>query len=196
MTKPHNKQQDPDREFVAKDNDPNRGENAPDGEACSCDNVADGGPAKDDIPADVSAPSDEWKDKYLRLSAEFDNYRKRTHREKADLTSFGGEDVIKALLPVLDDIDRALDAMHRSEDIAALRSGIELISQKLRDTLKNKGVEEIAAKGAELDTDFHEAVARIPVTEEAHRGKIVDVVQKGYTLKDKVVRHSKVVVGE
>ena len=137
----------------------------------------------------------QWQDKYLRLVAEFDNYRKRTLKEKMDLVASGGEDVIKSLLGVMDDIDRALVAMSQTDDIESVRKGIELIHQKLLDTLHAKGVQEIEAIGSELDTDLHEAVAKLPV-EDDKKGKIIDVVQKGYTLKDKVVRYAKVVVGE
>ena len=130
----------------------------------------------------------QWQDKYLRLVAEFDNYRKRTDKEKKGLIASGGEDVIKSLLGVMDDIDRALVAMSQTDDI-------ESVHQKLLDTLHAKGVQEIEAIGSELDTDLHEAVAKLPV-EDDKKGKIIDVVQKGYKLKDKVVRYAKVVVGE
>ena len=143
----------------------------------------------------VTDQAAEEDDKYLRLVAEFDNYRKRTLREKMDLIASGGEDVIKSLLTVMDDIDRALDAMSKSSDIDSIRQGIVLIHQKLLETLHAKGVEEITAIGKELDTDLHEAVAKFPVSDEK-KGKIIDVVQKGYKLKDKVVRFAKVVVGE
>ena len=137
----------------------------------------------------------QWQDKYLRLVAEFDNYRKRTDKEKKGLIALGGEDVIKSLLGVMDDIDRALVAMNQTDDIESVRKGIELIHQKLLDTLHAKGVQEIEAIGSELDTDLHEAVAKLPV-EDDKKGKIIDVVQKGYKLKDKVVRYAKVGVGE
>ena len=127
--------------------------------------------------------------------AEFDNYRKRTDKEKKGLIALGGEDVIKSLLGVMDDIDRALVAMSQTDDIESVRKGIELIHQKLLDTLHGKGVQEIEAVGNEFDTDLHEAVAKLPV-EDDKKGKIIDVVQKGYKLKDKVVRYAKVVVGE
>ena len=144
---------------------------------------------------DLAAAVAEWQDKYIRLQAEFDNYRKRTLKEKMDLVASGGEDVIKSLLGVMDDIDRALVAMSQTDDIESVRKGIELIHQKLLDTLHAKGVQEIEAIGSELDTDLHEAVAKLPV-EDDKKGKIIDVVQKGYKLKDKVVRYAKVVVGE
>ena len=145
----------------------------------------------------------QWQDKYLRLVAEFDNYRKRTLKEKMDLVQTGGRDVLLAMLPVRDDVQRAVDAMQKSalvamsqtDDIESVRKGIELIHQKLLDTLHAKGVQEIEAIGSELDTDLHEAVAKLPV-EDDKKGKIIDVVQKGYKLKDKVVRYAKVVVGE
>ena len=125
-----------------------------------------------------------------------ENYRKRTIKEKSELGSSAGEDVVKSLLPVMDDLERALAATEKSTDVEAVREGVVLISNKLRDTLRGKGLVEIDAFGQELDTDFHEAVAKIPAPEETQKGKIVDVVQKGYKLHDKVIRHSKVVVGE
>lgn len=108
----------------------------------------------------------------------------------------GGEDVIKSLLGVMDDIDRALVAMETAKDVDSVRQGVVLIHQKLMDTLRARGLEEIEAIGQELDTDLHEAVAKVPVQEEEKKGKIIDVVQKGYKLKDKVTRYAKVVVGE
>lgn len=158
----------------------------------NCDNVAD-----EDQGSDISSEAEEndWKDKYLRLSAEFDNYRRRTLKEKANLALLGGEKVIKSILPVLDDMDRALDAMQTADDIDSVRSGIELISQKLNDMLKSQGLEEIEALGSELDTDFHEAVAQTPAPKKSEKGKVVDIAQKGYTYKEKVIRHAKVVVG-
>jgi len=145
--------------------------------------------------ADAQAQAAEWKDRCLRLQAEFDNYRKRTLREKMELVERGGADVLKAMLPVADDMDRAVEAMASSGDIEALRAGVELIAQKFREALRSCGVSEIEARGLELDTDRHEAVARFQAGEE-QRGKIVDVVQKGYLLRDKVLRFAKVVVGE
>jgi molecular chaperone GrpE len=172
-------------------------------EAAATDNVSD---ATDAPQAEVAEPSDseadkvaaevaEWKDKFMRLQAEFDNYRKRTLREKMELVENGGANVIKAMLPVVDDVDRAVDAIDRSDDIEALRAGVKLIHQKFHDTLKSCGLSEIEAKGLALDTDHHEAVARFQAGEES-RGKIIDVVQKGYKLRDKVLRFALVVVGE
>ena len=151
--------------------------------------------AKEEQKPDLEAEIAEWRDKYLRLQAEFDNYRKRTLREKMELVERGGADVIKAMLPVADDMDRAVEAMAGSDDIEALRAGVGLIAQKFHEVLRSCGVSEIEAKGLELDTDHHEAVARFQAGEE-QRGKIVDVVQKGYRLRDKVLRFAKVVVGE
>ena len=159
----------------------------------AADNVSDAELADAVNPAQVSDETD-WKDKYARLSAEFDNYRKRTLKEKMDLISTGGEDVIVPILSVLDDFDRAVDAMEKSDNIESAREGMKLIRQRLIDTLKSKGVCEIEANGQDLDTDLHEAVAKFP--SEDQKGKIIDTVQKGYKLKDKVIRFCKVVVGE
>ena len=158
--------------------------------------VADQETKTEDASEKMAAEIAEWRDKYVRLSAEFDNYRKRTLKEKMDLMSSAGEDVIKSLLPVMDDLERALAATEKASDVAAVREGVVLISNKLRDTLRGRGLAEIEAVGQELDTDFHEAVAKIPAQNEAQKGRIIDVVQKGYKLNDKVIRHSKVVVGE
>ena len=164
-------------------------------EAAATDKVAEEGVADADKVAPQNNEAEEWKDKYLRLSAEFDNYRKRTLREKMELIESGGEDVIKLMLGVMDDFDRALNAMQSATDVASVREGVELISQKMRDALKTKGVSEIEAVGEVLDTDLHEAVAKFPAGDDK-KGKVIDVVQKGYKLKDKVIRYAKVVVGE
>ncbi len=138
----------------------------------------------------------DWQDKFLRLSAEFDNYRKRTLKEKMDLISTASEDVIKSMLSVMDDMDRAVTAMQTASDIAAVSEGVTLIHSKLKETLKSKGVAELEALDCALDTDLHEAIAIVPMGDEDKKGKIIDVVQKGYKLKDKVIRHAKVVVAE
>ncbi len=139
---------------------------------------------------------DEAKDKYMRLSAEFDNYRKRTQREKMDLIRYGSEDVLKSILPLVDDFERALNITKEATDVESLKEGLTLIYGKFADFLKNNNVEEIEAVGQELDTDVHEAITKIPVEDKKMKGKIVDVVEKGYKLNDKVIRYSKVVVGE
>ncbi|MBR4850734.1 MAG: nucleotide exchange factor GrpE [Tidjanibacter sp.] len=159
------------------------------------DNVAEPAGEQTDKSAPATAENDEWKDKYLRLSAEFDNYRKRTLKEKMDLIESGGEDVIKLMLGVMDDFGRALAAMQNATDVAAVREGVELIAQKMTDALKIKGVSEIEAIGQPLDTDLHEAVAKFPAGDDK-KGLVIDVVQKGYKLKDKVIRYAKVVVGD
>ncbi len=138
----------------------------------------------------------ESENKYLRLAAEFDNYRKRTLREKAELTKFGAETILGGLLPVVDDFDRAVESMNNTSDTEAIKKGVELIHVKFREFLKQKGVKEIQALGNEFDTDLHEAVTKIPVTSKKDKGKIVDVIEKGYLLHDKVIRYAKVVVGE
>lgn len=136
------------------------------------------------------------KDKYLRLSAEFDNYRKRTMKEKAELILNGGEKSISSILPIVDDFERALKNMETAEDVAAVREGVELIYNKFMTVLGQNGVKVIETKEQPLNTDFHEAIAVIPAPAEELKGKILDCVQPGYTLNDKVIRHAKVVVGE
>ena len=139
---------------------------------------------------------EEQKDKYLRLSAEFDNYRKRTIKEKAELILNGGEKSISSILPIVDDFERAIKNMETATDVAAVKEGIELIYNKFISVLGQNGVKVIETKEKPLDTDFHEAIAVIPAPDEALKGKIIDCVQTGYTLNDKVIRHAKVVVGE
>jgi len=146
--------------------------------------------------AEMPDAAEVWKDKYLRLAAEFDNYRKRTLREKADLIAFGGEEVIKSVLGISDDLDRAVQAIEQAREMDAVKEGVSLIIQKISDLLRNKGVSEIAALGLPFDTDLHEAVAKVPVKEKKQKGKVIDVIQKGYKLKEKVIRYPKVVVGE
>ena len=144
----------------------------------------------------VTEERDILKDKYLRLSAEFDNYRKRTMKEKAELVLNGGEKSITSILPVVDDLERALKNMENAKDVEAVRSGVELIYNKFMSVLGQNGVKVIETKNQPLDTDFHEAIAVIPASAEEQKGKILDCVQTGYTLNDKVIRHAKVVVGE
>jgi len=138
----------------------------------------------------------EMQDRYLRLSAEFDNYRKRTLREKIELSQSGGESVIRKLLPIIDDFDRAMNSMRTSEDCNAVKAGLELIYSKINEFLKHSGVKAIEAVNEEFNSDMHEAVTTIPVEDEKMKGKVIDVTQKGYTLNDKVIRFPKVVVGE
>ena len=185
------------------------GEGNPSNEGEQCDNMAEENAAADTMTdkeeesaseEQFEEPSPEeviavWRDKYMRLQAEFDNYRKRTLREKMDLVASGGADVIKSMLSVLDDMYRAVAASEKSEDIAALREGEKLVLQKFEEALKQKNVTEIKAVGEEFNADYHEAVARFAAGEEM-KGKVIDVVQRGYMLGDKVLRYAKVVVGE
>ena len=145
---------------------------------------------------DAQAVIEEQKDKYLRLSAEFDNYRKRTMKEKAELILNGGEKSISSILPVIDDFERAIKTMETAKDVKAVKEGVELIYNKFMATLAQNGVNVIETKDQPLDTDYHEAIAVIPAPSEEQKGKILDCVQTGYTLNDKVIRHAKVVVGE
>ncbi|MFI3330833.1 MAG: nucleotide exchange factor GrpE [Rikenellaceae bacterium] len=162
----------------------------------SNDNMSESATQEEEKAEKMAEPATDWQDKYLRLSAEFDNYRKRTLKEKMDLIATAGEDVIKSMLGVQDDMDRAITAMQTASDVEAVKEGIVLINNKLIDTLKGKGVVEIESLGEVLDTDLHEAIAIVPMGDEDKKGKIIDVVQKGYKLKEKVIRHAKVVVGE
>ena len=177
------------------------GQGCPNGEGEPCANMAEENEAVADTVAEeqkVEAPKVEeidWKDKYLRLQAEFDNFRKRTLREKMALIESGGSDVWKAVLPVLDDMERAIAASEKSEDISALREGEKLIYNKFVDIMRQKGVVEIEALDAEFNPDLHEAVARFAAGEEKS-GKVIDVVQRGYKQGEQVLRYTKVVVGE
>ena len=139
---------------------------------------------------------EEQKDKYLRLSAEFDNFRKRTVKEKAELIKNGGEKAINAVLPVLDDLERALQNMEKTEDVKAIYDGVNLIYQKFLKNLHQEGLEKMEPVGADFDTDYHEARALVPAQGEGRGGKVLDCVQTGYKLNDKVIRHAKVVVGQ
>lgn len=145
---------------------------------------------------DAAKKYEELNDTHLRLLAEFDNYRKRTMREKADLLKSAGEGVLTNMLPLIDDFERALQVMTDATDMVAVREGIELIYAKFIDFLGKNGVKAIDTNQKEFDTEFHEAITTIPSPEEGLKGKVIDCVQKGYTLNDKVIRYSKVVVGE
>jgi len=135
-------------------------------------------------------------DKYIRLIAEYDNYRKRTLKERMELIKSAGEDILINFLPAMDNIDRAVKSIEQSKDMEAVKQGINLIHKNLSDFLKDRGISEIKALGEPFDTDLHEAITKIPTPEENMKGKVVDVILKGYMLKDKVVRFAKVVVGE
>ncbi|MBQ4533002.1 MAG: nucleotide exchange factor GrpE [Alistipes sp.] len=194
---------------VEEQNGLHDGEGNPSCEAEQCANMAEENAAADTMADENEEPAAEegfqepspeeviavWRDKYMRLQAEFDNYRKRTLREKMDLVASGGADVLKSMLSVLDDMHRAVAASEKSEDIAALREGEKLVLQKFEEALKQKNVVEIQAVDEEFNADYHEAVARFAAGEDK-KGKVIDVVQRGYMLGDKVLRYAKVVVGE
>jgi molecular chaperone GrpE len=157
----------------------------------------------DETVADVQKMKQEYemqilelKDKYIRLSAEFDNYRKRTLKEKIELSKYAGEDLLKSILPVVDDFERGIKNLEQSSDMEAVKEGIFLIYNKFKDFLQQKGLKEIDAQNKDFNTDFHEAITKIPVEDKLMSGKIVDVVQKGYTMDEKVIRFAKVVIGE
>ncbi len=139
----------------------------------------------------------EVNNKYLRLYSEFDNFRKRTQKEKLDLYKTAGEDVITAIIPIIDDFERALKAMEDSSDIKAAIDGVKLIYNKMLNILKQKGLEEIkSAVGKDFDMEYHEAITQIPAPSKKQKGKIIDEVEKGYLLNGKVIRFTKVVIGQ
>lgn len=156
----------------------------------SSDNVTE------DVMAALQKKYDELNDSHLRLRAEFDNYRKRTLREKTELIKNGGESALTNLLPVIDDFERALQNIRTAEDVEAVSEGVELIYNKFISYLSQQGVKAIEATGKPFDTEMFEAIATIPAPDTDLKGKVVDCVQTGYTLNEKVIRHAKVVVGE
>jgi molecular chaperone GrpE len=143
----------------------------------------------------LQAEVQQLNDKYLRLYAEFDNYKRRTQKERVELLQTAGKDVIVSLLPVLDDFDRALKAMETAADVAPVKEGILLVSTKLKNTLAQKGLKDVESISQPFNTDFHEAITNIPAPSEDLKGKVIDEVEKGYTLNDNVIRFAKVVVG-
>jgi len=145
---------------------------------------------------EVEAKLAEMQDKYIRLSAEFENFRKRTLREKMELSKYAGENLLLKIIPLMDDFDRARLHMDTATDCAAMKNGIDLIYGKFNEFLQQNGIKEIESVNTKFDVDLHEAVAKISVKEKDKKGKVVDVVLKGYYLQDKVLRFSKVVVGE
>jgi molecular chaperone GrpE len=136
------------------------------------------------------------KDKFLRLFAEFENYRKRTARERLDLIETAGQSVMRSILPVLDDFERALGHIEEDKEAEDLRKGVMLIYQKLLTTLEQKGLKEMESKGKIFDSDFHQAITEIEVPNKKQKGKVYDVIEKGYFIGDKILRHAKVVVGK
>jgi molecular chaperone GrpE len=149
----------------------------------------------DDKPKEADKKLNELNDKYLRLYSEFDNYRKRTLKEKAELIKTASEGVISSLLPVLDDMERAIESKDLKEGESSHLEGMKLIFNKFYNTLQQKGLEAIESKGQPFDVDFHEAITKIPSPSEEQKGKVVDEIQKGYMLNGKVIRYARVVVG-
>lgn len=145
---------------------------------------------------DTKTALDKEKREYMFLMAEFDNYKKRTLKEKSELIRNAAANAMRGILPVVDDMERAIEAMKSSDDPAAIKEGIDLIYNKFIKYLEQNGVKEIPTKGTDFDTEYHEAITTIPVENEADKGKVVDTVSKGYTINDKVLRHAKVVVGQ
>ena len=158
------------------------------------------GAAEEQQPVDpleqTKAELEKAKNEYLFLLAEFDNFRKRTIRERAELIKNAGEKAMEGILPVVDDFERAIQAGENTDDIAALREGITLIYNKFMKYLESNGVKPIESTGADFNTEYHEAVTTFPAPDESQKGKVIDTVQKGYMINDKVLRHSKVVVGQ
>ena len=170
-------------------------ENAEDAEDLEDPEVSVAGEGEDPLEA-AQLKIAELQDKYLRSVAEFDNYRKRTIKEKAELILNGGENAIKAILPVLDDMERAIDNGEKTDDPQVLREGMELIYQKFQKALEGLGVKLIETDDADFDVDIHEAVAMVPGMGDDKKGKVIDCLQKGYKINDKVIRHAKVAVGQ
>ena len=163
------------------------------------DDLEDSVAASDKLVPEVNIAEEklaEMQDKYIRLSAEFDNYRKRTLREKMELSKYAGENLFLQILPLMDDFDRALKHIDSSADCIALKDGIDIIYDKFSDFLKLNDIKEIESLNSNFNVDLHEAVAKIPVEDPDKKGKVVDVLLKGYYLQDKVLRFAKVVVGE
>lgn len=148
------------------------------------------------LEEEYKAKIDELNDKFLRLYSEFDNYRRRTSKEKLDLAKTASEEVITDLLPVLDDFERAIKSSESASDSDAIKEGMQLIYNKIKGTLTKKGLSAIEATGQEFDTDYHEAITYIPAPSDDLKGKVVDEVEKGYMLNDKVIRYTKVVIGQ
>ena len=194
------KEQNTDNQEIKNQNETIDTQNNAATESAAADTMTDNDTAAADTMSEEQAAKSaeeqiDWKDQYIRLQAEFDNFRKRTLREKMELVQSGGSDVLKAILPILDDMQRATAASEKSDDIVALREGERLVVQKFIDTLRHLRVVEIEAVGKEFDENLHEAVARFAAGEQMS-GKVIDVIERGYMLGEKVLRFAKVVVGE
>jgi molecular chaperone GrpE len=164
-------------------------------EATEQENIKPITEAIEDIEKQLNAKVEELNDKYIRLYSEFDNYRKRTQKEKLELHKTAGEDILKILLPVLDDFERAMNAMNEAKDITAVKEGVELIFNKLKNGLQQKGLAAMESKGLAFNADIHEAITNIPAPSEDLKGKVVEELEKGYSLNGKVIRFAKVIVG-
>lgn len=172
-------------------------------ETVASDSVAENDTTASETAAEEKTPLEtaqeeieQLKDKYLRSVAEFDNYRKRTLKEKAELILNGGEKAVQAILPVIDDMERAIENGQKTDDPEVLREGMDLIYHKFMKALESLGVKKIETEGADFDTDMHEAVAMVPGMGDDKKGKVIDCLQTGYQLNDKVIRHAKVAVGQ
>jgi molecular chaperone GrpE len=184
-----------------ENNNGNKSDILPSGDSTksASDGVNGGGAAADKVVPEerpVEEKLAEMQDKYIRLSAEFDNYRKRTLREKMELSKYAGENLLLKIIPLMDDFERALKLMDTVTDGVAMKNGIDLIYSKFSEFLKQNGIKEIESLNSNFNVNLHEAVAKVPVADDDKKGKVVDVVLKGYYLQDKVLRFSKVVVGE
>ncbi len=191
---------DPKEKIEEKDEALNETIDATDSE--TKENAAEGGDEKPESKAETDPLEEaneklaELNDKYLRKCAEFENFRRRTIKEKADLILNGAEKTITKILPVLDDMERAIEQGKKTDDVSALREGIDLIYKKFIKVLEGEGVKKIETEDQDFNVDFHEAIAMVPGVEDEKKGKVIDCVQTGYTLNDKVIRYAKVAVGQ
>lgn len=187
-------------EDIKKSQDIEIEDNNEQNEAC-CDskNTEESDNEQDSLEAQLAKAQEEiaeLKDKNLRQIAEFDNYRKRVLKEKADLILNGGEKILTNILPIIDDLERAQQGMTQMTDVNAVKEGVNLIIDKFMKFLKSEGIAQIETEGKDFDVNFHEAITMIPAPSDEMKGKVIDCVSKGYTLNDKVIRYAKVVVGE
>ena len=147
------------------------------------------------VSADTPDETD-WKERYIRLASDFDNFRKRTQREKENWIRMANQDLLKALLPVFDDLDRTLTAAETSDNVEAIREGLRLVQKKTRATLEKQGLVVLQAKGEAFDSEYHEAVAQMPAPSDDLKGKVLEVIEAGYLYREEVLRYAKVIIGE
>lgn len=162
----------------------------------NAEEVSSAQPSQEETIATLQQQIDEWKDKYLRQAAEFDNYRKRVVKEKSELILNGGQKVMQSILPIIDDFQRAEMGMEKMEDVKAVKEGVQLIIDKFLKLLGQEGLKSIDAVGQPFDVDYHEAIAMVPAQNDEQKGKVIDCVQTGYMLNEKVIRHAKVAVAQ